>query len=155
MAADPAVETVKLPNGDLYVGSIADGKPHGQGSRVCVLLRCFALPLCSAALCTAPAGVRSRPKCTRQRGGACCGAARRGVGRRLGDDDGGADPRAVTRRAHTRTGVYTWADGSKYEGEWKGGVKHGTCTADRAGQARRACLRQQRMASQPELATRQ
>ena len=49
MAADPAVETVKLPNGDLYVGSIADGKPHGQGSRVCVLLRCFALPLCSAA----------------------------------------------------------------------------------------------------------
>ena len=58
MAADPAVDTVKLPNGDLYVGSIADGKPHGQGSRVCVLLRCFALPLCSAARC-----VRRRQGC--------------------------------------------------------------------------------------------
>jgi hypothetical protein len=24
--------------------------------------------------------------------------------------------------------VYSWADGSKYEGEWKDGVKHGTHT---------------------------
>ena len=23
------------------------------------------------------------------------------------------------------SGVYTWADGSKYEGEWRSGVKHG------------------------------
>ena len=47
MAADPAVETVKLPNGDLYVGSIADGKPHGQGSRVCVLLRATVVQRCA------------------------------------------------------------------------------------------------------------
>jgi hypothetical protein len=27
------------------------------------------------------------------------------------------------------SGVYTWADGSKYEGEWRSGVKHGIhCT---------------------------
>jgi len=50
------VETVQLPNGDLYVGSIANGKPHGEGR----LLGSSQLPLrrgvvCSGQRCAAAA----------------------------------------------------------------------------------------------------
>ena len=106
--ADDEDQTVKLPNGDLYVGRIGNGKPQGAGQ------------------------LQSR-----------VAAARASMLRGSRKLDG-AGP-------FYTAGVYTWADGSRYEGEWEDGVKHGkkcvgfamrTYVEASAGQCRRSMPQQ-------------
>ena len=91
--------------------------------------------LCAAESCVAASDAppqRVRPP-SRQR---MCGMGRRrGVSR---------ERRRETVWILARTGVYSWADGSKYEGEWKDGVKHGTHIPTPSLHAHRACLQEHR-----------